>query len=820
MVTLVSLCHVCLGIVEGRDNMYSTIKMDWWVETSFCVIYMIDSMIVLKFIGKERWLKQEVWIFVLSLLVLLDVMLVAADLSKLHYPVLRFLRPAFFAARRRHLKACFVSMFKSMFACLPLMLILSFSVIIFAVIGWIGFDSSKAPYNTLNHEEGHCSTANHGDGTNSTMPIGSCNDYFLTFSSSIYQVWILLVKVNMPDIMMPYYKLNGYSSIYFIVFTVFTQFFFLRLILAASFTNYKRDYEERHRRRLAFKNVAVLKAFALLSGSGKEATREIIQQPRGRRGLKRLSSVIINNTSDNESVKLSAWRKMMVIVRPDLRNNPWIYDLIFAASSTSIKTPEDFVGDPTLNFQEFCECCHSVNLKVEKSFDELPKSMAFTQLSVLTMLFKTKSYVRWLVLETSFEYVMQFLLALTSISAIICNSDKTQVSDDVIRTLEGIVAALFTVAVLASNVARGRKFWHKFSNQVLFAVMIAILSLYVAAEYIDSVSYDDMDSSLSLLYLIVVLRSTLFIRFHPEVTSTITTIRLILPMLLRIGVVFMSVMYAFVMIGCSMFENSLVKNDALTQSAYHAFHYDELNFASFWSTFVLLHQCLLGPNFPVFIEAVAMAHGSWFLPTLYFGTYYVVVVVFVQNVVVAFILEAYISQRKKQGGKPKPDANVNSRVQLSQTQKSWMLRMHRGLNTVMNARDAEKAIQLSTRGTGEVITFEFSRRPPHHELYDSVFHGDELDPAKIKIKMKVGDGFVQETTNDLSESFLDGLDDASQEGRRLYDIGGDEIEGIVVDGSLEDIDTNVSMLQQRVLELEESEKRLRLTLQQVLSSKS
>ena len=123
-------------------------------------------------------------------------MLVAADLSKLHYPVLRFLRPAFFAARRRHLKACFVSMFKSMFACLPLMLILSFSVIIFAVIGWIGFDSSKAPYNTLNHEEGHCSTANHGDGTNSSMPIGSCNDYFLTFSSSIYQVWILLVKVS------------------------------------------------------------------------------------------------------------------------------------------------------------------------------------------------------------------------------------------------------------------------------------------------------------------------------------------------------------------------------------------------------------------------------------------------------------------------------------------------------------------------------------------------------------------------------------------------------------------------------------------------
>ena len=181
--------------------------------------------------------------------------------------------------------------------------------------------------------------------------------------------------------------------------------------------------------------------------------------------------------------------------------------------------------------------------------------------------------------------------------------------------------------------------------------MIAILSLYALAAFSNTISYDDLDSSLSLLYLLVVLRSILFIRFHPSVTSTITTIRLILPMLLRISVVFMSVMYSFVMIGCSLFENSLENNEALKSSAYHTFHYDELNFASFWGTFVLLHQCLLGPNFPVFIEAVATAHGSWFLPGLYFGTYYVVVVVFVQNVVVAFILEAYISQRKKQGVK-------------------------------------------------------------------------------------------------------------------------------------------------------------------------
>jgi len=89
----------------------------------------------------------------------------------------------------------------------------------------------------------------------------------------------------MPDIMTPYYKVNKISSLFFVVYTVFTQFFFLRLILAASFTNYKRDYEERHRRRLAFKSVAILKAFALLSNSSDaaEGVRHIVQQPRGRK---------------------------------------------------------------------------------------------------------------------------------------------------------------------------------------------------------------------------------------------------------------------------------------------------------------------------------------------------------------------------------------------------------------------------------------------------------------------------------------------------------------------------------------------------------
>jgi len=197
---------------------------------------------------------------------------------------------------------------------------------------------SAQPYKTLQSDSSFCYTADHGDGVNSTIRNGDdyasvqqvserakraslekdssdksreiapdsyvhnltnllnyfcslaaldnhkkcaslrsakCNDYFLSFSSSLYQTWILLMKVNMPDVMTPYYHRSPSSSMFFVVFTVFTQFFFLRLILAASFTNYKNDYEHRHRRRLAFKNVAILKAFTLLSKHSKPAVMNL-----------------------------------------------------------------------------------------------------------------------------------------------------------------------------------------------------------------------------------------------------------------------------------------------------------------------------------------------------------------------------------------------------------------------------------------------------------------------------------------------------------------------------------------------------------------
>ena len=279
------------------------------------------------------------------------------------------------------------------------------------------------------------------------------------------------MKVNMPDIMTPYLEINEYSSIFFLMYTTFTQFFFLRLILAASFTNYKRDTEEKHRRRLAFKEVAYMKAFALLSTSSDPSlnsgasAQEIIRQPRGRKGLKNLANVLVaggHETGGRREVTLASWRSMMTVLRPDLLKNPWIFDLLFVASSNSITTQERFKNNPTVNFKEFCECCHSVNLSVKQSVEEhRPRGV-----EELNCWQSFASYVTYLFENTFFEGIMQFFLAISSITSIVTSSDKTNDYEDTTRAAQAATAILFTMIMLTTLIARGWKFWRKFENQV------------------------------------------------------------------------------------------------------------------------------------------------------------------------------------------------------------------------------------------------------------------------------------------------------------------------------------------------------------------
>jgi len=168
--------------------------------------------------------------------------------------------------------------------------------------------------------------------------------------------------------------------------------------------------------------------------------------------------------------------------------------------------------------------------------------------------------------------------------------------------------------------------------------------------------------------------------------------------------------------------------------------------------------------------------------------------------------------------------------------------------------------------------FTFERKPPHHELYDSIFHGDELNPARVTIKLGIGDGgqysnaeigvneagrnteMSQEVMSDggidgfggndedersvdtsnsnnnyavnANDDMVDDLEGALGKGGAPYSSGNGE-DGIklfdIANGTtVDDVDVHdtdldqVQVMSARILELEANEKRLQKSLQSAL----
>ena len=63
--------------------------------------------------------------------------------------------------------------------------------------------------------------------------------YFKSISDSMYQMMILLTTANFPDIMLPAYQVSIAYNLYFIIFLLIGLYFFINLLLAKVFDNYK-----------------------------------------------------------------------------------------------------------------------------------------------------------------------------------------------------------------------------------------------------------------------------------------------------------------------------------------------------------------------------------------------------------------------------------------------------------------------------------------------------------------------------------------------------------------------------------------------------
>jgi len=530
-------------------------------------------------------------------------------------------------------------------------------------MGYLLFDSStKGYYEDLVSDTSFCAVTYHGNGAPDDSE--GCNDYFRTIGSSLYQCWILLIKVNTPDIYTPYLDQFPTSAIFFVIFELIAQFFLLRILLAACFSTYKKDYEMRFKSRLANQKKCVLFAFQLISddfGDWNETFEyktidEAIQMGRLVDDSEEFDEIIRNSSlssssdfkEENEETSLNErkgvsflnWLCLMRHSRPDLIERCWVYHLIFAthsstSSNVSWRDVNDEIGDHcekfgSLNWEEFKLAAKDINLQVYEDETILPKEVGefYKQLKEYNARFRKT------VTSKMYEFILNMLILLSAGYVIWYRGDIK--AYDLIRILSVI---FFTAEVSIRMLAIGPKRF--FADGINIVEALSVLILFVS--WIVLLILGSKSSVFSLMAITQLIRSLRLFKVIPYFEVTINTVSQTLPFLGRILLVFTLYLYSFAVFGMNLFTNDLRAKD-VTQQPYNTFNYFSLNFQTFLRSMLTLFQLLLGPQFPTFVEALAEGSGSWLTAVLYCGCYYIIVVLFVQNVIAAFILETYLRQ--------------------------------------------------------------------------------------------------------------------------------------------------------------------------------
>ncbi len=109
-----------------------------------------------------------------------------------------------------------------------IILIIAF-IIFFSLVGFILFNDNKIKYND---------------------PYG----YFVTIRLSIFNTYVLFTTSNFPDIIFPFWKINNFTSLYFISFLFIGLYIIFNFFLATIYISYTKLEENRIKKSESMRN--------------------------------------------------------------------------------------------------------------------------------------------------------------------------------------------------------------------------------------------------------------------------------------------------------------------------------------------------------------------------------------------------------------------------------------------------------------------------------------------------------------------------------------------------------------------------------------
>lgn len=431
---------------------------------------------------------------------------------------------------------------------------------------------------------------------------------FYSYGATLYQMFVLFTTSNNPDVWIPAYKSSRWSCLFFVVYVLLAVYFLTNLILAVVYDSFKAQLAKQVGEMDAMRVRILGKAFSLIDNY----KRDFLNKDQCIRLFE----------------ELNKYRSLPKTSREE-------FELIFNELDDS--------GDFKINLEEFTDLCNAIALRFQKEaspscFERFPTFYHSPPCE------RFKAFVR----SPTFGHIVAFVLVLNLAAVIIettldIENSSGQGAWQVVEFCFGWIYVLemalkiFTLGFDA--------YWmegqNRFDFVVTWIIVIGEATTFFFSSELPFLSNGEWIRYLLLARMLRLIRLLLRVqRYRAFVATFLALIPSLMPYL---GIIF-CVLCIYCSLGVQLFGGIVNSgNPRLEATDLFDDDYVLFNFNDYPNGMVTLFNLLVMGNWQVWMQSYKDLTGtSWTLG--YFVSFYLITVLLLLNLVVAFVLEAFFAE--------------------------------------------------------------------------------------------------------------------------------------------------------------------------------
>lgn len=579
------------------------------IELLTIMFFLVDYIIIFYLLEWRRAV-VKMWMNMYLFTVIFSIVDITVSLSlQCKFYVIcyrKLLRPIFLFHHSPFMKKSIKAITRTIPGMLAIFFLLSLHIYIFAVLGMLLF-----PVN-FHYNNSNATSEVHSQKHNATHSEEG-DKYFATLLDSVRNLIFLLSTANNPNFMIPAYKSNRLYALYFIIFYLIGGFLLLNIFTALVYNTFRYYMQDSLQTANFMRLLGIRASFSILSRIDEDEELGIVNKV----SLDTINRLLpqITFTDRNSLFTLKQTLQRIKLEQQYYLSWPEFKEHFFKLFNPILQVTRD----RGFNFHTN-GCLRVLQWSVHSRFGFCVQN----GVSILNTIFISVE------LELSDASSTKRLSIITSLF-----------------TLYYVLEIFFKLAVLQKQFFR----WKSNIFDLIITSIIVILQVAILI-YIGEPFQQPDNSIQTALILIKVLCMVMVIRIL-RLLAGLDTLNFILEIIFRViknfksfGGIMIALYYTFAFLGMIIFYDVDVRLRDNTAHSNKCGSFQELeffanNFKDFYASLIVLWDLMIVNNWNVFVEAYRSVYTEW--ATIYFMAWYIVSVIIGINLLIAIILDAFIT---------------------------------------------------------------------------------------------------------------------------------------------------------------------------------